>query len=182
MAKMLKKTVTERAKTARSAARPKNIDTTPFPGMPRVGSLAPDFTLPDQDGTLVTLSAIKAPVVLYFYPKDDTPGCTIEAKGFSADYAAFKKKGVRVYGVSKDTLKSHCAFRDKYGLSFPLLSDEKGAVVAGFGCWVEKSMYGKKYMGIQRATFVIGKDRKVTHVFPKVTPEGHSEELLKIFS
>jgi len=177
--KLNTKTIKMSTKTIKKSTITKKETATKSVVIPRVGSKAPDFTLPDQDGKPVTLSKLKKRVVLYFYPRDDTPGCTIEAKGFSAEYAAFQKKGVLVYGVSKDNAKSHCAFRAKYGLKFPLLSDEKGAVIQKYGCWVEKSMYGKKYMGIQRATFLIGADGKVEKVWPKVSPEGHSAEILK---
>jgi peroxiredoxin Q/BCP len=146
--------------------------------IPTVGSIAPDFQLPDQHGHLIKLSKMrKNRVLIYFYPKDDTPGCTLEAQGFSADVAKFQKKGVMVFGISKDDAKSHCKFIDKYKLQFQLLTDD-GKTIEAYGCWVEKSMYGRKYMGIQRATFLIGKDGRIEKVWPNVTPEGHSKEVL----
>jgi thioredoxin-dependent peroxiredoxin len=151
--------------------------------MPKVGELAPDFELPDGDGHLIKLRNLRgSPVIVYFYPKDDTPGCTLEAQGFRDDYQKFLKKGILVFGISKDDAKSHVAFAKKYKLNFPLLSDTTGAIIKRYGCWVEKNMYGKKYMGIQRATFVLDANGYVMKVFPKVTPEGHSKELLKLFS
>lgn len=150
--------------------------------MPKVGELAPDFTLPDGDGHAINLRNMRgSPVIIYFYPKDDTPGCTLEAIGIRDDYAMFKKKRILVFGISKDDAKSHQAFRTKYDLNFPLLSDVTGDTIKRYGCWVEKNMYGKKMMGIQRATFVIDANGYVMNVFPKVTPEGHSKELLALF-
>jgi thioredoxin-dependent peroxiredoxin len=173
--KLLKNTnATKKLPLTKSSPKPK--------AMPKVGELAPDFSLPDGDGHLIQLRNLRgSPVIVYFYPKDDTPGCTLEAQGFRDDYKAFLKKGVLVFGISKDDAKSHTAFAQKYKLNFPLLSDTTGKVISSYGCWVEKNMYGKKYMGIQRATFVLDANGYVMKVFPKVTPEGHSKELLKIF-
>jgi thioredoxin-dependent peroxiredoxin len=180
------KTFTRPVKTVKSTIpKQKMLATKESPSqfaMPKPGELAPDFSLPDGDGHLVNLRNLRgSPVVIYFYPKDDTPGCTLEAIGFRDDYAAFKKKRILVFGISKDDAKSHQQFRKKYQLTFPLLSDLTGDVVKRYGCWVEKSLYGKKYMGIQRATFVIDANGYVMKVFPKVTPEGHSKEILKLF-
>jgi peroxiredoxin Q/BCP len=147
--------------------------------MPVAGMPAPDFTLPASDGSSVTLSALRGQwVVLYFYPKDDTPGCTTEACSFRDNWHTLEKRGVRVLGISRDSVKSHQKFAEKYGLPFTLLSDENGAVTENYGVWVEKSMYGKTYMGIARVTFAIGPDGTIAHVWPKVHPEGHAAEVL----
>jgi thioredoxin-dependent peroxiredoxin len=143
------------------------------------GDIAPDFTLPADDGREVTLSELRGkPVVLYFYPKDDTPGCTKEACAFrdrSADLAA---RGAVVLGVSPDDAASHGRFRDKYHLNFPLLADTGHRVAETYGAWREKNMYGKKSMGIQRSTFLIGPDGTVRKAWKKVSVDGHDEEVL----
>ena len=148
-------------------------------GIPKEGSKAPAISLKDGNGNAVKLSDFKGKfVVLYFYPKDDTPGCTIEANEFQASMADFKKAGAVVIGISPDSEKSHCKFADKFGLKFTLLADEGHLVAEKYGLWVEKSMYGKKYMGVQRATFLIDGDGKIAKAWPKVKPEGHAEEVL----
>ena len=148
--------------------------------LPEVGKKAPAFTLPSSSGTNVKLSDISgSPVVVYFYPKDDTPGCTVEAKGFQALAANYEKAGVRVLGVSPDGVASHCTFAGKYGLSFELLADENHEVAEKYGVWVEKSMYGKKYWGVQRSTLLIDRDGRIAQVWPKVKPEGHADEVLE---
>ena len=148
-------------------------------GMPEEGKKAPAFTLPGSSGKKVKLSDLKGkPVVLYFYPKDDTPGCTVEAKGFRDHADAFDKFGAVVLGVSPDGVASHCKFRDKFDLNFELLADEDHAVAEKYGVWVEKSMYGKKYWGVQRATFLIDGTGKIAKVWPKVKPDEHPEEVL----
>ncbi|PZP85388.1 MAG: thioredoxin-dependent thiol peroxidase [Azospirillum brasilense] len=145
-----------------------------------VGDKAPAFSLPADSGEVISLSSLKGKnVVLYFYPKDDTSGCTIEAKDFRDLADAFGKANTVVLGVSKDSLKSHCKFRDKYELNFNLLSDEEGKACEAYGTWVEKSMYGKKYMGIQRATFLIDAAGKIAQIWPKVSVTGHAAEVLK---
>ena len=142
--------------------------------------LAPDFTLQADDGELVTLSAFRGrKVVLYFYPKDDTPGCTTEACSFRDDYSQFLMKGAVVIGVSPDDAASHGKFRAKFGLPFYLLSDGDHKVASLYGAWGEKKLYGKSYEGIIRSTFVIGEDGKVVKAFPKVKPEGHAQEVLQ---
>ena len=149
--------------------------------MPRlaVGSKAPEFSLPDGNGGTVSLKQLKGKtVILYFYPKDNTSGCTKEACDFRDNVAAISKKGGTVVGVSTDSVASHRKFSDKFGLSFPLASDEKKELVKKYGVWKEKSMYGKKYMGIERTTFIIDGRGVITHIFPKVKVEGHVEELL----
>lgn len=148
-------------------------------GMPKAGSIAPDFTLFDIHGHAVTLSKLKGTrVVIYFYPKDDTPGCTIEAQEFSKEYTRFLKQGIVVFGISKDTAKDHCAFVAKYSLTIPLLADPTRETIKKYGCQIEKNMYGKKVMGTQRATFVIDKKGLIEKVYPNVTPEGHAREIL----
>lgn len=139
------------------------------------GEFAPDFTLPSSDGSMVTLSALRGkPVVLYFYPKDMTPGCTTEAHEFSELAKKFQKKDVLVFGVSADSLAQHKKFIEKEGITFPLLSDEEKEMLIAYGVWVEKSMYGKKYMGIERTTFIIDAEGKFEKIYRKVNPEGHA--------
>ncbi|MEL6887220.1 MAG: thioredoxin-dependent thiol peroxidase [Pseudomonadota bacterium] len=147
--------------------------------MLEISSPAPDFTLPQGDGTDVTLSALKGgPVVLYFYPRDDTPGCTKEAIAFSEHLSAFEAAGASVFGVSKDSVASHAKFATKKDLSVPLLSDEHGSVCEDYGVWKEKNMYGKKYMGIERTTFLIDANGDVAMIWPKVKVPGHAEAVL----
>ncbi|PRY95003.1 peroxiredoxin Q/BCP [Hasllibacter halocynthiae] len=142
------------------------------------GDQAPDFTLPSADGE-VTLSAIAGPVVLYFYPRDDTPGCTTQAKDFTAAGGGFADAGVTVLGVSKDTVAKHDKFAAKHDLSVRLLSDAESDVCERYGVWVEKNMYGRKSMGIERSTFLIGADGTVRRVWRKVKVPGHVEEVLR---
>jgi peroxiredoxin Q/BCP len=144
--------------------------------MLEAGREAPDFTLPDQDGRELTLSELRGEtVVLYFYPRADTPGCTTQAcsvRDHSADYG---KAGARVIGVSPDEVGAVKKFADKYDLGFTLLADADHTVAEAYGSWVEKSMYGKKYMGVQRATFLIDPEGKIAKVFPKVSPKTHDD-------
>lgn len=143
------------------------------------GQPAPDFALPDQDGRTVRLSDLKGTtVVLYFYPKDDTSGCTKQACGFRDARAAYEEAGARVLGVSPDDAKSHRKFADKYELPFTLLSDTDTAVCQAFGVWKQKSMYGRTYMGVERTTYVIGPDGLVRKVFPRVKVDGHAAAVL----
>lgn len=147
--------------------------------MPEEGQIAPDFTLPQDGGEPVTLSALRpAPVILFFYPKDDTPGCTVENRDFSALQVDFATAGAKVVGVSKDTVEKHSKFRKKHDLSVILVSDAEGTTCEDYGVWVEKKMYGKTFMGINRATFLIDGEGKVAKVWPKVKVEGHAEEVL----
>jgi thioredoxin-dependent peroxiredoxin len=149
--------------------------------MLKVGDKAPPFTLSDTDGTSLALKDLKGKkVVLYFYPKDDTSGCTKEACAFQASLSSAKKKGAVVLGVSADSVDSHARFASKYKLKFPLLSDEKKEVLNAYGVWKEKSMYGRKYMGIERTTFVIDETGKISHIFPKVKVDGHVDEVLAV--
>jgi len=152
--------------------------------MPRVGQKAPAFRLPSVDGGTISLSQFKGSknVVLYFYPRDDTPGCTTEACGFRDDISRFDRRDTVVLGVSADSLESHRKFADKFSLPFPLLADEKHEVSEKYGVWVEKNMYGKKSMGIQRATFLIDKSGKVAAVWPKVKVDGHVDAVLEALS
>ncbi len=143
------------------------------------GKKAPSFKLQDQDGKWHSLADYKGKhLVLYFYPKDLTPGCTIEAEKFRDAMSKLKKLGVSVLGVSCDDVKSHDKFACKYKLNFPLLADTDKELVAKYGVWVEKSMYGKKYMGIQRDTFLIGPDGKILKHYIKVKPEAHVAEII----
>lgn len=151
--------------------------------MLEVGKKAPDFTLKDQDGNKRKLSDYKGrPVVLYFYPKDDTPGCTKEACSFRDNFGTFKRKGIEVLGVSIDDEKSHVKFREKYDLPFTLLSDLDKKAVEKYGVWVEKNMYGKKKWGAARKTFLIDKDGKIKHIFNKVKTDIHAQEVLDVMS
>ncbi|MBW7851239.1 MAG: peroxiredoxin [Rhodospirillales bacterium] len=144
------------------------------------GEQAPDFTLPTDGGGTVTLSALRGrPVVLYFYPKDDTSGCTAEACAFRDAFPDFSAPGAVVIGVSRDSVSSHDRFKAKHGLPFPLAADVDGTVCAAYGVWKEKSMYGRKYMGIERSTFLIGPDGAIRGLWRKVKVPGHAAEVLK---
>ncbi len=145
----------------------------------KVGEKAPEFTLPTGDQTSLSLKDFRGKkVVLYFYPKDNTSGCTKEACAFRDNNAAIKRKGAVVLGVSTDSPESHRKFSDKYDLSFPLISDQGKTLVRQYGVWKEKSMYGKKYMGIERTTFIIDEKGRIAHIFPKVKVDGHMDEVL----
>ena len=148
--------------------------------MVEVGKKAPDFSLLNQDDEKVSLKDfIGQKVVLYFYPKDDTTGCTKEACNFRDEFPKFRKIKAEIIGVSADSVESHKKFADKYKLPFNLLSDEKKEVLEKYGVWQEKSMYGKKYMGIVRTTFVIGSDGKIKKIFPKVKVDNHNKEVME---
>jgi len=145
-----------------------------------VGDKAPGFTLPTDGGGEISLSDFKGkPVVLYFYPKDDTSGCTAEACAFRDALPDFSKVKAEVIGISRDPVKKHDKFKEKYALNFPLASDEDGEVCEAYGTWVEKSMYGRKYMGIERCTFLIDGKGVIREVWRKVKVPGHAEEVLK---
>ena len=162
--------------SAASQAKPAKVA---GPAWPREGSKAPDFTAVAHDGSQVKLSALKGrPVVLYFYPKDDTPGCTVEACGFRDAHAQFGRHKAVVLGVSPDSPRSHVKFREKFQLPFTLLADEDHSLAERYGAWREKSMYGKTYMGVARSTFVIDAAGTIAKAFTTVKPEGHEHEVL----
>lgn len=147
---------------------------------PEAGQAAPDIALPSGTGEPVELKDFRGqPVVVYFYPKDDTPGCTIEAQEFESHLDDFERAGAKVIGISPDDGKSHCKFSEKYGLRFTLLSDTEHEVAEKYGVWVEKNRYGRKYWGVQRATFLVDKDGRIAKAWPNVKPEGHAEEVLE---
>ena len=146
----------------------------------KVGQKAPDFTVMDDKGEKVKLADLKGKkVVLYFYPKDDTPGCTKEACAFRDGIDKIKKRGAVVLGVSADSVDSHKKFKSKFDLNFPLLADSDKKMIEAYGVWKEKSMYGKRYMGIERTTFVIDENGKIAHIFPKVKVDQHYDEVLE---
>ncbi len=146
----------------------------------KVGDKAPDFTLPTDDGGKVSLKNLKGKkLVLYFYPKDDTPGCTTEACAFRDALPDFSKVKAAIVGVSKDSVASHDKFKTKFQLPFPLASDEDGKVCEAYDTWVEKSMYGKTYMGIERSTFLIDETGVIRNIWRKVKADGHAAEVLK---
>ncbi|TSA24647.1 thioredoxin-dependent thiol peroxidase [bacterium] len=147
--------------------------------MLKIGDKAPQFTLSTGDGKTLALKDLKGKkVVLYFYPKDNTSGCTKEACSFQENTSTVKKRNAIVLGVSADSASSHAKFAAKYDLTFSLLSDEKKEVLKAYGVWKEKSMYGRKYMGIERTTYIIDKDGKIAQIFSKVKVDGHAEEVL----
>ena len=144
------------------------------------GEKAPPFTLPDQDGTSVSLKSFKgAPVVVYFYPADDTPGCTKEACQFNDNLRAFSRAGAKVVGISPDGAAKHIKFREKYGLKFPLLSDPDHEVMTAYGAWGEKTMYGKKTVGTIRSTFLVGANGKIQRAWYNVRADGHAAKVLE---
>ena len=145
-----------------------------------IGTRAPAFSLPATDGREISLEGLKGrKVVLYFYPKDDTSGCTLEAQNFQGLKRDFAAADTEIVGVSPDSLKSHEKFRTKYGLDFALASDEEKPMLEAYGVWVEKSMYGRKYMGVERTTVLIDRDGTVAQLWSKVKVPGHAEEVLK---
>jgi len=150
-----------------------------MPDVLQPGDAAPDFTLPRDGGGVVSLADFKGKaLVLYFYPKDDTSGCTAEAIDFNKLAGDFASSNAAVVGVSPDPVKAHDKFRDKYELAFPLLADETKKVLEAYGVWVEKSMYGRKYMGVERSTFLIAADGRIARIWRKVKVPGHAQEVL----
>ena len=150
-----------------------------MPANPAPGTKAPAFSLPRDGGATVSLADFKGQkLVLYFYPRADTPGCTVESKAFSDLSKAFAKAGTAVLGVSADPVKAQDAFKAKHGLAIPLASDEAHRMLDAYGVWGEKSMYGKKFMGITRTTFLIDREGRIARIWPKVKVEGHAEEVL----
>ena len=148
--------------------------------IPEAGTEAPDFTLPSSEGESVHLADLRGKrVILYFYPKDDTPGCTVEACSFRDAWPELMAEDVVVLGISRDNIKSHQKFARKHALPFTLLSDEGGVVAQKYGVWVKKSMYGKEYMSMARTTFYIRPDGRIGHVWDQVKPEGHALKLLE---
>ena len=146
----------------------------------KVGQKAPDFTVEDDSGKKVKLSDYKGKkVILYFYPKDDTPGCTKEACNFRDGLSQIADEGAVVLGVSPDDVKSHKKFKEKFKLNFPLLADTDKKIVEAYDVWKEKSMYGRTYMGVERTTFIIDKDGKISHIFPKVKVDEHYDEVVE---
>ncbi len=145
-----------------------------------IGSTAPDFTLLRDGGDQISLKKLRGKkVVLYFYPKADTPGCTKEAIAFNGLRRAFEQTGALILGVSADSIRAQDKFRDKYSLTFPLVSDETHEMLEAYGVWGEKSMYGKTYMGIERATYLIDSNGKIAKIWPKVKVDGHAKEVLE---
>ena len=149
----------------------------------QVGDKAPDFTLPDDAGNAVSLQSLRGKrVVLYFYPKADTPGCTTESCEFRDEFPRVEGVDAVILGASPDTVKAQAKFREKFSFPFALLADKDHALAESYGVWKEKSMYGRKYMGVERTTFVIDKEGRVSHVFEKVKPAGHAQQVLSALS
>ncbi len=147
--------------------------------IPKAGELAPDFELPSDTRQLIRLSTLRgSAVVLYFYPRDDTPGCTTQACGFRDAYADYRQNAVQVIGISPDGVASHAKFRDKFSLPFPLLADEGHAVASAYGVWGPKTFMGRTYEGVLRTTFLIGPDGRLLRIYENVKPEGHSAQIL----
>jgi peroxiredoxin Q/BCP len=146
----------------------------------KIGDKAPEFSVKISEDKNLTLKDLKDKfVILYFYPKDNTPGCTIEARDFNSYLGDFKSLNTEIIGISRDSLKSHDKFCNNHGLEFTLGSDEEGKTCEKYGVWVEKSMFGKKYMGINRATFLVNPDGKIAHIWPNVSVLGHAKDVLK---
>jgi peroxiredoxin Q/BCP len=147
--------------------------------IPQVGQTAPDFSTPDQNNNLVNLSQLNGWIVLYFYPKDNTPGCTTEAQDFTELSSEFTTAGVTIIGVSPDSAASHCKFIDKHSLSITLLTDPEHQLIEAYGAWRLKKFMGKEYMGVARSTFLISPDKIIAHVWPNVKTKGHAEAVYK---
>lgn len=179
--KAVKKVVKKAVKKPAIKANKKTVDKpNKVTLMPAVGSMAPDFALPSDTSGIVSLEDFRGKnIVLYFYPKNDTPGCTREACSFQENKKQISQQNAVVIGVSPDGVSRHEKFRKKYGLDFILVADEEKILANLYGVWVEKNNYGKKYMGVQRATFLIDKTGRVAYVWPKVSVDGHTEEVLR---
>lgn len=176
--KAVKKKVSRKAAPKKKAKR--KISTPVVAPLLSVGQSAPPFSLANENGeTISSTSLLGKRVVLYFYPKDDTPGCTQESCDFRDSFSRVQAQGAIVLGVSKDSVASHVKFKQKYSLPFSLLSDEDGRTCEAYGVWKEKSMYGRKYMGIERTTFIIGSDGKIAKIYPKVSVTGHVDQVLQ---
>lgn len=182
---------TKKAATAKKAvaAKPatkkasKPASKTVVESLLKIGQKAPSFSLKNESGEMLTLKSFAGKkLVIYFYPKDDTPGCTKESCDFRDHFGRIQKSGAAVIGVSKDSVASHQKFKTKYSLPFTLLSDEEGKMCKAYGVWKEKSMYGRKYMGIERTTFLIDENGKVAKIYPKVSVTGHVDEVMKDIS
>ena len=174
-----KKTVTKKAATPTKAKTTKTATPAPATKQLKIGQKAPAFALPNQDGKIMRLADFKGKkVVLYFYPKDDTPGCTKESCAFRDGLDEIQDSGAVVLGISADSVDSHKKFAKKFNLNFPLLSDEKKTVLQAYGVWKEKSLYGRKFMGIERTTFIIDEQGNLDDIFQKVKVDGHLEEVL----
>lgn len=174
-----KKTVTKKSATPTKAKTTKAATPAPATKQLKIGQKAPAFALPNQDGKIMRLADFKGKkVVLYFYPKDDTPGCTKESCAFRDGLDEIQDSGAVVLGISGDSVDSHKKFAKKFNLNFPLLSDEKKTVLQAYGVWKEKSLYGRKFMGIERTTFIIDEQGKLDDIFQKVKVDGHLEEVL----
>jgi peroxiredoxin Q/BCP len=149
--------------------------------MPAAGAIAPDFSATLDDGSTLQLSSLRgSPVVLFFYPKDDTPGCTVEACAFQAALPTFEGVNAKVIGVSPDPAKKHVKFKAKFGLNYPLVADTEHTVSQAYGVWGEKTFMGRKYLGVNRTTFVIDAKGRIAHVFEKVKPDGHAAEVADV--
>jgi thioredoxin-dependent peroxiredoxin len=173
--------VKPKAAPAKKPAQPAKPAASSDVEMLAIGSAAPDFRLPSDTGAVVSLSSLRGKtVVLYFYPKDSTPGCTTEACDFRDNLARLTAKGALVFGVSADSVDSHLRFKQKQSLNFPLLSDPEKKVLNAYKVWQEKSLYGRKFMGILRTTYVINGQGKISHVFPKVKVAGHVDQVLSV--
>ena len=146
--------------------------------LPQPGDLAPDFTAPTDSGEPLTLSSLRGkPVVLFFYPADDTPGCTVESCSFRDNLPRFEGTSAVILGISPDDVESHRRFREKFALPYELVADEDHRIADAYGVWGEKSMFGRKFHGVKRTTFLVGRDGRIARVFEKVKPEGHAEEV-----
>lgn len=178
---------TKKKKPVKKASKKSKATAQAVETLLRVGQRAPDFALQSESGATVRLSEVlnqgqPKKVVLYFYPKDDTPGCTQESCDFRDNFGRVKSAGAEVFGISRDDVRSHEKFKNKYSLPFSLLADVEGKVTEAYGVWKEKSMYGRKYMGIERTTFIIGTDGRIEQIYPKVSVTGHVDQVIQDLS